>query len=94
MMKFHKIMLLKSCIALIYLINISKVDGFERIDEEQMRDWLMDSKERSTAGRCPKSHNIECQTDEDCANKIVLGSIDEHCSKCVCWHVPICDVKR
>ena len=68
-----------------YLNNISKVGGFE---------MSLDGQERSSAGACPKEHNIECQTDVDCTNKIVKGSPNEHCSKCVCWHVPVCDIKK
>ena len=44
--------------------------------------------------RCPDGHHPECQTDEDCVNRISDGSLHGNCSKCVCWHVPNCDVKR
>ena len=45
-------------------------------------------------GICPEGQNPECQTDEDCVIKISEGVLHKHCSKCVCWHVPHCDIKR
>lgn len=43
---------------------------------------------------CPEGQNPECQTDEDCVIKISEGDLHKNCSKCVCWHVPHCDIKR
>ena len=45
-------------------------------------------------GICPEGQNPECQTEEDCLTKIAEGALHENCSKCICWHVPHCDIKR
>ena len=43
---------------------------------------------------CPKNEGMGCENDEDCTTKISDGKLNEACTKCVCWHVPVCDVKK
>jgi hypothetical protein len=43
---------------------------------------------------CPEDTFVECKTNEDCAKQIDESSLDENCSECVCWNVPVCDVKK
>ena len=43
---------------------------------------------------CPEDSMVECETNEDCRTQIDESSLDENCSKCVCWNVPVCDVKK
>ena len=77
------------CISWVLIINLNfklNVDGLELYapGEEQV----------SIRALCPENQNIECATDEDCVNKISEGSLHKNCAKCVCWRVPVCDVKR
>ena len=50
--------------------------------------------ERVSRAMCPEGQNIECETDNDCASKISEGTLHQNCAKCVCWHAPVCDVKK
>ena len=43
---------------------------------------------------CPGDRTVKCETDEDCRKQIGESSLDENCSKCVCWNVPVCNVKK
>ena len=43
---------------------------------------------------CPEDTIIECKSDKDCLDRIAVNSLDENCSKCICWNVPVCNIKK
>ena len=53
-----------------------------------------DSNELQSRSVCPKNEGMGCEKDEDCTTKISNGKLNEACTKCVCWHVPVCDIKK
>ena len=79
-MNFYIILLHTSLVVIAILSTVKNIDGLELYPKSQ--------------DQCPAGQHPECQTDDDCANKISEGSLHENCSKCVCWNVPLCDIKR
>ena len=54
----------------------------------------LDGDELQSRSVCPKNEGMGCEKDEDCTTKISNGELNEACTKCVCWHVPVCDIKK
>ena len=79
-MNVYGILLYTSLVMITILSTARNIDGLELHPKSQ--------------DQCPDGQHPECQTDDDCAKKISGGSLHENCSKCVCWNVPLCDIKR
>ena len=79
-MNFYGILLYTSLVMITILSTARNISSLELHPKSQ--------------DQCPDGQHPECQTDDDCANKISVGSLHENCSKCVCWNVPLCDIKR
>ena len=79
-MNIYSILLHTSLVVITILSTVKNIDGLELHPKSE--------------DQCPDGQHPECQTDDDCANKISGGSLHENCSKCVCWNVPLCDIKR
>ena len=50
--------------------------------------------EKDHKGTCPENNTVKCETDDDCKKQMEESSLDENCSKCVCWNVPVCSEKK
>ena len=79
-MNFYNILIYTTVVVITILSTVKNIGGLELHPKSQ--------------DQCPDGQHPECQTDDDCANKISEGSLHENCSKCVCWNVPLCDIKR
>ena len=53
-----------------------------------------DGNELNIRSSCPDKEGMGCETDSDCTKQISGGKLSEQCSKCVCWNVPVCDIKK
>ena len=53
-----------------------------------------DGNELNIRSTCPDKEGMGCETDSDCTKQISGGKLSEQCSKCVCWNVPVCDIKK
>ena len=79
-MNFYNILIYTTVVVITILSTVKNIGGLELHPKSQ--------------DQCPDGQHPECQTDDDCAKKISGGSLHENCSKCVCWNVPLCDIKR
>ena len=79
-MNFYNILIYTTVVVITILSTVKNIGGLELHPKSQ--------------DQCPDGQHPECQTDDDCANKLSEGSLHENCSKCVCWTVPHSDIKR
>ena len=77
-----------SCVFVLLLINLVTDLGIEAME------FYSDGEPFNTRSSCPDDEGFGCNNDDDCTTKISKGSLNENCSKCICWNVPVCDVKK
>jgi len=80
-----KFVLFVLLLQLISLMTDMKIDAME---------MYPDGNELHTRSSCPDNEGMGCETDSDCMKQISGGELSEQCSKCVCWNVPLCDIKK